>query len=430
MKEKPYCLVLGGGGAKGVYHIGVWQALKEMDIPVNAFIGNSIGAIVASFLAQGADQTLLDIARSINLKSLIRLNKDQAMTDERALLEHPLPYWQGVYRNLVEKRGLDTGPMREILESSLDETQIRQRDIDFGVTTVNISDLQPREVFLEQMEPGELVNYVMASAAFPGFSNPEIAGKKYIDGGIYDNVPYTMARRRGYQRIILVDISGIGLNRRPKTEGSETIYIKNSIDMGSAFDFNPEFTEKFRQLGYLDCLRAFGELSGYRYFISRPEAAKQSNQPSEDLTALTKLASNYPEHMRHDRRWWLKTLEVCADFFHIERIALYHPDELQEKIDDKIKATCDEVDKTIEKHKLNKTAKSTKILDAFIKDIMNNRTMKKNPYFILCLIKQFNSSRTLSLIESTIRKLNPELAIIEAYIKVTTVKNAQAPVCE
>ena len=51
-KNLRYCLVL-AGGAKGVYHIGAWKALQEMDVKVNAFIGNSIGAIIAGFLAQG-----------------------------------------------------------------------------------------------------------------------------------------------------------------------------------------------------------------------------------------------------------------------------------------------------------------------------------------------------------------------------------------
>jgi predicted acylesterase/phospholipase RssA len=48
---RPYCLVLGGGGAKGVYHIGVWRALKELEVPVEAFVGNSIGAIMGAFMA-------------------------------------------------------------------------------------------------------------------------------------------------------------------------------------------------------------------------------------------------------------------------------------------------------------------------------------------------------------------------------------------
>ncbi|RKX97983.1 MAG: hypothetical protein DRZ90_04450, partial [Spirochaetes bacterium] len=58
MENNHYCLVLSGGGAKGVYHIGVWKALKELGIQVDAFIGNSIGAVISAFLAQGLDEVL------------------------------------------------------------------------------------------------------------------------------------------------------------------------------------------------------------------------------------------------------------------------------------------------------------------------------------------------------------------------------------
>ncbi|MDA3955463.1 patatin-like phospholipase family protein, partial [Oceanispirochaeta sp.] len=63
-KEK-YCLVLSGGGAKGVYHLGAWKALSELGIEVDAFIGNSIGAIVAGFLAQGQTRALENIGDHI-----------------------------------------------------------------------------------------------------------------------------------------------------------------------------------------------------------------------------------------------------------------------------------------------------------------------------------------------------------------------------
>jgi predicted acylesterase/phospholipase RssA len=69
------------------------------------------------------------------------------------------------------------------------------------------------------MEDGKIPEYLLASSAFPGFQSPEIAGKKYIDGGVYDNIPYTMARKRGYRRLIVIDISGIGIKRKLNVEG-------------------------------------------------------------------------------------------------------------------------------------------------------------------------------------------------------------------
>lgn len=411
-EEQPYCLVLGGGGAKGVYHIGVWQALKELEIPVNAFIGNSIGAVISAYLAQGAEEELMEIARSLNLSKLIRLNSDEALADENSIKEHSLSYWQGVYRNIVEKRGLDTSPMRESLESTIDEDIIRKNEFDFGVTTVNISDFKPRQVFIDQMAPGQLINYVMASAAFPGFENPTIDGKKYLDGGLFDNIPFTMAKRRGYRKIILVDISGIGLNRRPRTEGTQTVYIKNSIDMGNAFEFDPDFIRDFWQLGYLDAMRTFGKLIGYRYFLEPDPQAEEKWELSVDPELC-------PDEFQHDRRQLLKYLEICSHVLEIPRIKQYSYGSLTDAILTRVKDIEAAVDSVIEEHELDDSARSSELLDAFLKDIFDKKTRERHPYFYLRLIRQFKPTTALRLAEKGLRKLNPELVLLEQFVAQT-----------
>ncbi|WP_320826625.1 patatin-like phospholipase family protein [Reinekea sp.] len=421
MRQQAYCLVLGGGGAKGVYHIGVWQALKEMAVPVDAFIGNSIGAVVAAFLAQGADEELLSIAGSINLSSLIRLNEGQALADEGSLGQHSLSYWRGVYKNVVNRKGLDTRPMRTMLEQVIDEKSIRASGCDFGITTVNISDFKPREVFLEQMEPDQLINYVMASAAFPGFERPEIAGKKYLDGGLYDNVPYTMAKRRGYRKIILVDVSGIGLHRRPRIEGSQTVYIKNSIDMGNAFDFDPTFIQRFRKLGYLDTLRAFGELVGYQYFIEPDARLEQQCAALLNETALAAglhpLLPRFPTTMSHDRRQLLKLLEVCAELLDVERIERYSYAALHQAILNQVATSRASVETFLAHHRLEETTAAHQLLDGFFQELMQNRTFADNPYYYHLLLGHFKPSKTLKLAAATLVKLNPTLALVDFYLE-------------
>ncbi|TCS41313.1 patatin-like phospholipase family protein [Reinekea marinisedimentorum] len=416
--DKPYCLVLGGGGAKGVYHIGVWQALQELQIPVNAFIGNSIGAIISAFLSQGAEEELLHIARSINIKSLIRLSKEEALTDEESMNRHPLKYWQAAYNNFVERKGLDTSPMRELLEGALNEEQIRNSGFDFGITTVNVSDFKPREVFIEDMEQGQLVNYVMASAAFPGFERPKIQGKQYVDGGLYDNVPYRMARRRGYRRIILVDISGIGFSRRPRTEGSQTVYIKNSIDMGNAFDFTPDFIHLFWQLGYLDAMRVFDELIGYEYFLTKNDALEKEFAGRQELRAqMTPLLTLFPDAMRHDQRHLLKTLEVCGRMLRVERIKKYAYGELARAIDRAIDKTRSKANKFIAEHGLEAELPPLKLLDAFTQEVIQNKTLDENPYYYYFLAQKFPATKAVLLAQKYLLKATPELKILDFYMK-------------
>jgi NTE family protein len=419
-QEEPYCLVLGGGGAKGVYHIGVWQALQELNIPVNAFIGNSIGAVISAFLAQGAASELIEIAKTMNIQSLIRLHKDKALTDEQSITDHSLSYWQGVYKNVVDKGGLDTTPMRTLLESALNEDALRASGVDFGITTVNVSDFKPREVFIENMELGQLINYVMASAAFPGFANPEIEGKKYIDGGLYDNVPYAMARRRGYRKIILVDISGIGMHRRAKTEGTQTVSIKNSIDMGNAFDFDPAFIEQFQHLGYLDAMRTFGELIGNQYFIQPNAAAEQRWQDLCDAPAQASVADLFPKEFKHNKRFGLKVLETCATILEIPRIQSYSYEALEQEIHRACKLIEADVELLLKERGLLADSKATKMLDAFTREVFEQKKLIHNDYYYVYLIAQFKPSSALKLAKSTLLKLTPELKVLELFLQVTS----------
>ncbi len=419
MDNQPYCLVLGGGGAKGVYHIGVWQALRELDIPVNAFIGNSIGAIVSAFLAQGAEQELLDIAHSINLNSLIKLSKNDSFSDEQTFQTHSIRHWQSAYKKIVEKRGLDTSPMRSMLESVIDEEKIRATNYDFGITTVNVTDFKPREIFVEEMEQGQLLNYIMASAAFPGFEQPKIEGKKYVDGGLYDNIPYSMAKRRGYRKIILVDISGMGFNRRPKTEGMHTVYIKNSIDMGNAFDFTPEFINDFWKLGYLDTHRAFASLTGYRYFLIPDQNIEQTWMSKNKATyeqERNKLKPIFPDEMKHDKRLLLKTLEVCANLLDIQRIEKYSYSSLKQAINLELEDTELQVENILIERNLNEETPPHKIIDAFAREVIQSKWFSENPYYYYLLTQRFQHNKAIEIAMTSLMKLKPELEVLNFYI--------------
>ncbi len=260
--KKGYCLVLSGGGAKGVYHLGVWKALRELGVEVEAFIGTSIGAVIAGLLAQDCDDALDDLGDSIRVDSIIALPETFTEDGKIAIGRDSLTEAQELFRSLLENRGLDTSPLRKLLASRIDEAGIRASGKDLGIVTIDLSSFKPREMFVEEMEEGTVIDYLMASAAFPGFHQPVIEGKKYMDGGVFDNNPYGMARQRGYRRIIVSDISGLGWNRRPEIEGSLTVYIKNSINMGGVVDFARGFMKEFERLGYLDTMRTFGELKG------------------------------------------------------------------------------------------------------------------------------------------------------------------------
>lgn len=407
--DKGYCLVLSGGGAKGVYHIGVWKALKELGIEVHAFIGASIGAIIAGFLAQGSDEIVEEIGRSITVDSILALPEELKEDGKVKVDWDSLSATREFFRSLMENKGLDTSPLRKLIMTRLDEKAIRNSGRDLGIVTINLSDLKPREVFLEDMDEGKLVDYLMASAAFPGFRQPVIAGKKYVDGGMYDNIPYAMARRRGYRRIIVSDISGAGRNRKPEIEGSVTVYVKNSIDMGGVLDFDRRFLQDFTLLGYLDTMRTFGRFKGYSYFFE-PNSEAEAAFGASGKSALRRLPE-FPEVMRYDRDLLLKYLECAAAILEVERIKVYSYDDMAEAIDGKKKADEMRVSDFLKEGKEEKAGIVTMLREAIA-----NRSFDGSPYYYWRLIEEFLPSAAGAVFRRALVGLFPALPSGLAYL--------------
>ncbi len=351
MKQKhrdKYCLVLGGGGAKGVYHVGVWRALIELDIEIEAVVGNSVGALVAGFVAQQDIKSLEHNVFDLGLDDIIDLPKELVRDGEFSLDRNNFKILLDYRKKIFKNRGLDTHPLTKTLNKYLSERKIRRSGIDLGIITYRIDELKPVEIFIDQMEKGTVIDYLKASASLPGFTTTKISNKQFIDGGVYNNIPFDMAKKRGYRRIILVDVSGLGINRRPDFKGTQSIYIKNSISMGSVLDFNKEFMNRFARLGYLDTMRIFGRYQGWRYFIEEDEKLyrklekaahtkefcsyvdaflkKKNQEPCSD--SMCTIRKILPDMMVHDRKWIYALMDCAAYICEFDRIRQYTLQEL------------------------------------------------------------------------------------------------------
>ncbi len=278
---RPYALVLGGGGTKGVYQIGAWRAFRELGISFEAVVGASVGALNAGLIAQDSYELALKIWHDIALDDIVNLPADLLERKDKSLDRDNLPSFAELRGYLLKHHGLDPQPLHDLLESYIDEEKIRASGIDLGITTYELTNFRQVELFLPEIPNGKLPDYLLASASFPAFRATEIEGRRFTDGGIVDNIPYRMVKNRGYRRIIVVDVSGLGYNRRPDIVGTETVYLKNSIEMGGILDFDPDFISSFMELGYLDTLRVFGKLRGTLYFIANGRGDKKLEQELE-----------------------------------------------------------------------------------------------------------------------------------------------------
>jgi predicted acylesterase/phospholipase RssA/CRP-like cAMP-binding protein len=175
-------LVLGGGGSRGLAHIGVIRALEEAGVPIDVVGGTSMGAIVAGLCARGMD----DAERLRRMTSVAR--------NGRRLLTPTLPLV-----SLSAGRYLD-----QILTEHETDVPIEDLPLRFYCISANLT--RAEAVVHER---GPLWPAIRASLALPGIFPPVYAaGDLLIDGAAIDNVPVDVMRGRvGGGRIVAVDVS-------------------------------------------------------------------------------------------------------------------------------------------------------------------------------------------------------------------------------
>ncbi len=293
-----YGLVLAGGGAKGIYQIGAWRAIRELEIPITCVVGTSVGAMNGAMVACGQYEGAVALWENMSIEKGFSLPEPLRVPDRLFSLKNADILIREMWRN----GGLDISPIRKELEALVDEDALRASPVEFGLVTFELSRRQPRHLFRDQIPRGRLMDYIMASSAYPGLKQPEIYGHKYLDGGVIDNVPVKMMMRRHPDNIIVVNIGDVGLPKGldPKMN---LVYIKPIDSLGTAFEFRPETARTKMDMGWYDTMKAFGRFSGeWMYF------------PNEEYQRLRdELGENVVKGLEHAARLYgLDKLRVCT----------------------------------------------------------------------------------------------------------------------
>lgn len=293
-----YGLVLAGGGAKGIYQIGAWRAIRELDIPISCVVGTSVGAMNGAMVACGQYEGAVALWENMSIEKGFALPEPLRVPDRLFSLKNADILLKELWRN----GGLDISPIRRELEALVDEQTLRDSPVEFGLVTFELSRRQPRHLFRDQIPKGKLMDYIMASSAYPGLKQPEIYGHKFLDGGVVDNVPVKMMMRRHPDNIIVVNIGDVGLPKDidPKRN---IVYVKPLESLGTAFEFQPETARTKMDMGWYDTMKAFGKFSGeWMYF------------PNEEYQRLRdELGENVVKGLEHAARLYgMDKLRVCT----------------------------------------------------------------------------------------------------------------------
>jgi NTE family protein len=194
-------LVLGGGGMKGVAHIGAWKALEEAGVRPDAIVGTSIGSVIGSCLAGGMGwRDLAETARKLTKEDIVLINKKAV--------------WFGGVR---EAAVMDGDHYRAWLRRMLPITEFGEATIPLRVNAVSL--VSGKEVwFGTGVRPDvPVLDAVYASCALPIYFPPARIGDDHlVDGGVVDVFPIRTVAEWGAERIIAVDV---GADLLPPDDG-------------------------------------------------------------------------------------------------------------------------------------------------------------------------------------------------------------------
>jgi len=210
-ERKKVGVVLGGGGAKGVSHIGVLKVLEEAGIPIDYIAGTSMGAIVGGLYAIGYNAAEIDsMVREQDWSMLLsdRVNRDSQSFPEKENAERyivSLPFGREKKDRVIS--GVIRGQNLQNLFSNLtigyhDSVDFSTFPIPFACVALDIVD--GKEYVFKN---GSLPQAMRASMAIPAVFTPvRLDSMVLVDGGLSNNYPADVARQMGADIIIGVDL--------------------------------------------------------------------------------------------------------------------------------------------------------------------------------------------------------------------------------
>jgi NTE family protein len=207
------CLVLSGGGARGMAHIGVLKVLERLQVPIDCIAGTSMGAIVGGLYASGmTPEAIESMMRSVDWQEAFRdtpprreLAFRRKQDDRNFLVRFPLGLKHG---EILLPTGLIQGQkLQETLRGlTLPYSDAATFDALPTPFRAVATDLETGQAVI--MDKGDLALAMRASMSAPGvFAPVEAQGRLLVDGGLAENLPMDVARAMGADVLIVVDVT-------------------------------------------------------------------------------------------------------------------------------------------------------------------------------------------------------------------------------
>ncbi len=272
-------LVLGGGGAKGSYEVGVWKALNKLNMKFDIVTGVSIGSINGAFYAANEYKKCLKMWRTITTNDLfdVAIGSKLSKEDLQSLVKQ------------MSTGGISFANAEKFLKKNINEEKVRKSKINYGLVTVSLTNKKPRFLTKEQIPYGKLVDYICASSiCYPFVHTQDINDESFIDGGFYDGIPINLAIDMGATEIVAVDLSVLAINKKPKDKNVKVDVIKMKDKTPLTLTFTKEYADKNIKYGYNDTMKHFNKLDGNIYTFKKNDLDKSYNELNKYFIEILK----------------------------------------------------------------------------------------------------------------------------------------------
>jgi len=209
-KKPKIGLALGGGGARGMAHIGVLKILEQEKIPIDYIAGTSAGALIGAMYAlnpnaRDVERRMLDYINSPDFKK-IRLEQIVKGKDTDSLFSHVVTFLkERVIINLAPSRTsiVSNKKLKGIFDGLIDNTIIENTKIPFCAVASDL--ISGKETVIKS---GDMITAIISSGSIPGFLPPVSMSDYYLlDGSVIQNVPVQAVLQLGADVVIAIDVS-------------------------------------------------------------------------------------------------------------------------------------------------------------------------------------------------------------------------------
>jgi NTE family protein len=212
-------LALGGGGMRGIAHIGVLRVLERENIPIDCIAGSSIGALVGGMYAAGIPvDRIEEIFKDNHLKKIVGTDRLAISAIGKGLRRF---VFRRPYSGIVSGKKLAKFMKKYMPEG---KKNIEDLDIPFCVVTTNLCDGKAY-----RLTKGDLTQAILASMAMAPLIQPvKVNGDVYVDGGVSANVPTIAARQFNPSLVLAVPVDE-HLKEVPAEEFNRVSAIANRL---------------------------------------------------------------------------------------------------------------------------------------------------------------------------------------------------------